>query len=152
MIPIRPVATYLKYSSCVIWHTTIFSHTFPSLTATLPWRPFLMRLWPTVDVPAEGPLASLKSCARSLLDFFPYFLRISLSDIVTFILHLSSFLIRLKVHTHRWTMNTNRVQCLSNGHLDIWSGQLILPPELHPPKWPKKCCSKSLENYCSAPL
>ena len=39
------------------------------LTATLPLRPFLMRLGPTVDGSVEGPDVSLRSCVRSLLDF-----------------------------------------------------------------------------------
>lgn len=46
---IKPAATDFPSNSCIIWHTLTFSPCFPvlrmvSLTATLPLRPFVMRL------------------------------------------------------------------------------------------------------------
>ena len=74
------------------------------LTATLPWRPFLMRLQYTI----EGSAASLRSSVRSLKAFFLFlkafiFRYSNLSKIVFFrpdtsslVPHLSSFLSFLK--------------------------------------------------------
>lgn len=117
-----------RSGSCLMLHVWTFPSSSPSSVdgisaATVPFSPFLMRLRRTVDGCTEGPDAFLSSCARTLLDFFPFLdkdtLRYFTSD-------LDSFFGRpLRFLSSSFPVSLNFLMIACTPHRDIPSFWLI---------------------------